>query len=103
MDKLKSTKKITIATLKSFANRNSEKLFCKTEMDFNGMTDCVEVIEDNFKPTQITTETGYYRTGIQGIYTVGQSRDYFKLYDEGNYFGIEVYNCCGSSILAIKK
>lgn len=48
-------------------------------------------------------KTGYYRTGIQGIYTVGSSRDYFNLYEDENYIGIKVYNSCGSSILVTKN
>lgn len=103
MEKLKSAKKITIATLKSFANRNADKLFTKNLREFNGMTDGVEEVEDKFTPTKVTEDKGYYQTGIQGIYTVGSSRDYFQLYEEGNFLGIKVYNCCGSSILAIKK
>ena len=103
MEKLTSTQKITMATLKSFAKRNSDKLFAKTKSSFDGMTDGVEKVKDSFKPTTITSETGYYQTGIQGIYTVGSSRDYFRLYEDSKYIGIEVYNCCGTTILAIEK
>jgi len=103
METLKSTSKITIATLKAFAKRNADKLFAKTESSFDGMTDCVESVKGGFKPTKITERTGYFRTGIQGIYTVGSSRDYLTIYEDSIYFGIEVYNCCGTTILAVKK
>ena len=92
-----------MATLKAFANRNKERLYAKTESQFDGMTDCIEKVEDEFKPTQITSETDYYRTGIQGIYTVGSSRDYFDIYENSVYFGIRVLNSCGTTILTVKK
>jgi len=104
MERLKKTKKITLATFKAFAKRNSDKLFAREDSDFCGMTDCVQQNDDpQFKPTEITEETGYYSTGIQGIYTVGRSNDYFSIYEDETFFGIRVYNCCGSSVLAIKK
>jgi len=104
MQKLKETKKITLATLKSFAKRNSDKLFVKSISSFDGMTDCVEQSRDsNWFKTTISDKTNYYRTGINGIYTVGSSRDYFNLYEDSEYIGIEVYNSCGNSILAVKK
>jgi len=105
MKTLNTTKKITLATLKSFAKRNADNLLVKMESGFDGMTDMVEYDKNaSFNPTVINKEkANYYRTGIQGIYTVGSSRDYFTLYEDEKLIGIEVYNCCGTSILAVKK
>ena len=103
MNKLKDTKKITLATLKSFAKRNSDNLFVKKCSSFDGMTDCVEVVKSDWRKTEISDKTNYYKTGIDGVYTVGCSRDYFEIFEDSTYYGIEVYNCCGRSILAIKK
>lgn len=104
MNKLKETKKITLATLKSFAKRNIDNLYVKNLSDFDGMTDCVERIEKpEWVKTEIVESTNYYKTGIKGVYTVGSSRDYFCLYEDNDFIGIKVYNCCGSSILATKK
>lgn len=104
MKKLKNTQKITLATLKSFAKRNADFLFCKEKSSFDGMVDCVMPSKNTWQKTTINPEkTGYYKTGIYGIYTVGHSGDYFTLYEDENYIGIEVYNCCGCSILAIEK
>lgn len=103
MQKLKNCKKITLSTLKSFAKRNKDELFCKELSSFDGMIDCVSKVEMEWQKTTVNEKTGYYRTGIQGIYTVGGSRDYFTLFENNNYIGIEVYNCCGNSILAVKK
>ena len=104
MNTLNETKKITLATLKSFAKRNRDNLFVKNLSHFDGMTDCVETINDQeWLKTELIEDMNYYRTGIKGVYTVGSSRDYFCKYEDSNYIGIEVYNSCGSAILAIKK
>jgi hypothetical protein len=104
MEPLKQTKKITLATLKSFAKRNKDRLFVKNLSDFNGMSDCVEQNESpSWSKTKILENTNFYKTGIDGVYTVGNSRDYFQIYEDKTYLGIKVYNCCGSCILAVKK
>lgn len=107
MLKLKQTPKITLATLKSFARRNADQIYFKEVSSFDGMSD---MVEDNDNPQWKKSEIipmntkgyRYYRSGILGIYTVG-GRDYFELYEDDAYFGIEVWNSCGSSILAVKK
>lgn len=103
MKTLVATKKITLATVKSFARRNKENLFVKVKSSFDGMTDCVETVKDDFKKVELEEPTNYWRIGLQGVYIVGQSRDYFSNYEDDKYIGIEIYNSCGSSILAIKK
>jgi len=99
MDKLREAKKITLATLKSFAKRNADKLFVKEESSFDGMTDCVEQ-NKNPQWRKVELENAY---GHTGVWLVGSSRDYFELYEDGEYIGITVYNSCGEGILAIKK
>lgn len=103
METLKATKKITLATLKSFAKRNENNIFFKVKSDFDGMTDCVQSVKSNWQKSEIVEPNNYYQSGIKGIYTVGSSRDYFGIYEDEKYFGIRVSNCCGSSILAVKK
>jgi hypothetical protein len=41
--------------------------------------------------------------GINGVWLVGDGRDYFYPYDDDVMTGLRVNNCCGSFILAIKK
>ena len=103
MQKLKNTKKITLATVKSFAKRNSTKLYIKSNSSFDGMVDCVTSINSTFKLTEVTTEKGYFKTGIQGFYTVGSGGDYFTIYETEKFIGISVQNSCGSDTIAIKK
>lgn len=103
MKKLLETKKITLATAKAFVNRNRKNLFVKVESDFDGMTDCVQAVGDKFTPAQFNESKYCYLEGIAGVWIVGSSRDYFRIYEDAQYFGITVSNCCGSAILAISK
>ena len=104
MKKLRTTRKITMATLKSFAKRNAGNLYCKTLSDFDGMVGMVEDVKDEFSKTKVDlNDSGYYNTGIQGIYTVGRGGDYCSEFEDDTFYGIKVYNACGSSILAVKK
>jgi len=104
MEKLKLSKKITAATVKAFAKRNSEKLYVKNESTFSGYSDMVEDIKNPvFLKTELTTKHLYQTSGIHGVYMVGQSRDSFKLYEDEVYIGISIWNCCGDCILTIKK
>lgn len=91
------TKKITMATLKSFI-RKSNELFVEVKSKFDGMCDGVRNVERNFR--QVSKENAI---GYNGAYCVGSSNDYFTFVENENYFGIEVYNCCGKSILWTKK
>lgn len=91
-----------MATLKMFARKNENNLFSCEKSSFDGMVDCVMDNDSGFSKSGFTTNT-YYKSGIDGIYTVGSSRDYFTKFEDDNFIGIEVYNCCGKSILAIKK
>lgn len=95
-------KKITKATLKSFVKRNNGKLFVNVKSSFDGMTDGCESRNDGFQP-QRSADFEANTLGIAGIWLVGSSRDYFKAYDKDGYEGIEVSNCCGYFIVAVRK
>ena len=108
-------KKATRATFKSFVKKNRSELLIKCESHFNGMTDCVEQIKDEFTPA-VDVGMGYShpdgeeydRTsknnlGIQGVYLVLGGRDYIDRFETDTLIGLSVYNCCGSFSVAIKK
>lgn len=106
-----ATAKITRATFKAFISRNRERLLIRCESSFDGMTDCVEQNHGaQFKPAQ-PPQPGEFGTnpanentlGIRGVWLVGQSRDYFRGFSEGELSGIHVYNCCGSFTVAVRK
>lgn len=91
-------KKITLATLKSFIRKNATNLFCQTRSRFDGMTDCVEAVEDTFTSIQAENAIGH-----KGVYLVGGSRNHFWHFENDAFIGIEVSNCCGRGILAVRK
>lgn len=99
MLKVKLTEKLTLASLKSFAKRNAENLYAKENSSFDGMTDMVERNREA-KWRKVPLDKAY---GHEGVYLVGSSRDRFGWYEDDQYIGISVYNCCGDGILATKK
>jgi hypothetical protein len=97
-------KKVTLATLKSFVKKNSNNLFINVKSSFSGYTDCVESVNGGFSKAEIKESVNYkYTLGIDGAWLVGSSRDYMTQYENENFVGIEVYNCCGKFIIAIAK
>jgi hypothetical protein len=98
-----TTKKITLATVRSFIKKNSENLFINVKSSFDGMTDCCESRNDGFTKAIATDEHREHQLGVSGAWFVGCSRDYFDAYEDATFTGIKVFNSCGSFILAIKK
>lgn len=102
-------KKITKATFKSFVNKNRANLYVRTDSSFDGMTDCVESVNGSFALAQADTRHTSRNSwveertlGINGIWLVGQSRDYFEPYNRNGFAGISVHNSCGSFVVAVK-
>lgn len=98
-------KKITLATFKSFIKRESaiDQLYVRCDSSFDGMVDCVMPVESVFKKVETLDFTNKYTLGIPSAWLVGSSRDYFTDWSDANYIGIEVYNCCGSFIVAMPR
>jgi hypothetical protein len=99
--------KITKATFKSFIKKNRENLFVRMDSKFDGMYDSVEYIKGACFREAVESKTfkNYeeHTLGFEGIYLVGESRDYFRPYNDEEYTGIEWMNCCGSGVIAVKK
>ena len=101
--------KPTLATLKAFIRKNSDNLLIKCNSSFDGMTDCVQENRNAafrpitpHKPGVFKIEDSNSNTlGISGVWLVGSSRDHITFYSKDGMTGYEVYNCCGSFILAI--
>lgn len=96
-------KRITLATLKSFIKKNADKIYIKELSKFNGMIDCVSNVVDDFKHTIFDATNHKSTLGYNGIWLVGRSDDRFTAFENSQYIGIEVYNCCGNFIVAIQK
>ena len=95
------TKKITLATIKSFIRKNDGALLINVTSRFDGMTDCCESRNGGFEVAQKTDRCSENTLGIEGAWFVKGSRDYFKEYSDGERTGYEVYNCCGRFVLAV--
>ena len=97
-------KKITKATFRSFINKNRAKLFVKVLSSFDGMTDCVQQSErSQFIPAGKASYAPNHNLGIQGVWLVNGSRDFFSHYEDAEFVGLKFYNCCGSGVVAIRK
>lgn len=105
-------KKITLSTLKSFVKANRDSLLINVKGRFDGMIDGYAERHGGFQPVkEIVTEGRPFHVasmqeatlGIEGVWLVRGSRDYFRHYNENGYEGILVDNCCGRFILAVKK
>lgn len=97
-------KKITKATFKSFIKKNKEKLYIRNRADFDGMVDGLEWKKDaQFRQIENDERFEENTLGVKGIWLVGQSRDYFKHYEDENFIGIQVSNCCGYFEIGIRK
>jgi len=98
-------KRITRATLKSFIKKNINDLYVLSVSSFDGMTDCVQ--NTNKAPRKVDASKVDFNVdrtfGIEGLWTVGSSRDYFTYHEDDMFVGINVYNCCGESIIAVIK
>ena len=104
MSNTKKTKKVTMATIKSFIRKNFENLHISYISHFDGMTDGISMSSDrSFMAIKPTDQNTHRTLGITGAWFVGSSRDYFEVYEDDDFKGYEIYNSCGSFVLAVKK
>ena len=91
--------KITKATFKSFLRKNPNFVL-RVKSSFDGMTDCVQSVDGGFVRPSAADYPCDNNLGFRGVWLVGGGRDSFREYNDGRRKGIEVYNCCGSFIVA---
>ena len=100
---MSTSKKITLATFKSFVKKNRDQLLINVGSSFDGMTDCVQSTNDHgFSAAQNSDRTFTNNLGIAGVWLVGGSRDYFYPINENGLMGIKASNCCGSFTIAVR-
>jgi len=97
--------KITKTTFKSFIKKNAGKLYILTSTTFDGMVDGrMSTGQKTFQPITFTDVSAAHTFGIDGVWLVGGSRDYFSALEGHEGFeGIECVNCCGKFAIAIKS
>jgi len=96
-------KKITLTTIKSFIKKNKDQLFIEKKNEFDGMVDGIMPTEGGFKKAFESKTYSEYNLGLAGAWFVRNSRDYFTPFEDDQFKGFKVSNCCGSFILAVKK
>lgn len=96
------TKRITMATVKSFIKKNSDKLFLKKINSYDGTIDGInDRASHGFTRVVYNPNSHSNQLGIEGAwFTPG--RNLLTVYDDGTYKGYDVCNCCGHFIIAIK-
>jgi hypothetical protein len=98
-----TTKKITLATVKAFV-RKAQNLHIRTKSQFDGMTDCVMPTDSNGFTIAVKSENHAEHTlGVAGAWFVLGGGDRCSAYEDDNFKGFSVYNCCGSFLLATPK
>jgi hypothetical protein len=96
-------RKTTLATVKSFIRKNfaGDNLWIKP-LTNSIMDEGTYSIKADFKKVLSINPENPHTQGIEGLWFVGVSGNYFNAYNDGTYEGYEVYNCCGSCLL-VKK
>jgi hypothetical protein len=98
---MNTTKKITLATVKSFIKKAGDNLHILRCSAFDGMEDGVRST-GNTEFVKATRGTINKDTlGVAGAWFVGGSRNSFTAYNDGQFHGIKVWNCCGTFTLAV--
>lgn len=98
-----TSKKITIATVKSFIKKSGSKLHILTQERFDGMQDMVCATGNTEFSPVIPTTFDSRTLGVCGAVFVRGGRDYCAEYNNGVFSGIRISNCCTSFILAVKN
>ena len=99
-------KKFTLASFKKFVRENRENLYVMVESKFDGMTDCVQPVKMlpmKAEQSDLGPHAYVNTLGLKGVWLVGDSRDWFKPYEDAVFVGVEVSNCCGRFTVAKMK
>lgn len=96
--------KATKATFKSFIKKNAGNIYILVKSSFDGMVDgCSSTGQRNFVKAETTERNIENTVGINGVWLVGSSRDYFTPFENESFVGFEVMNCCGYFKVAVPK
>ena len=93
----------TLATFKSFIKK-TPNLYIATKSSFDGMVDCCMPCDNQgFTPIEAREGNQEHTLGIAGVWLVLGGGDRFYAFEDDNFKGFEVYNCCGHFYVATKK
>lgn len=93
-----------MTTIKSFVKKNQNNLFLNIKSSFNGMVDgCDYYTNPQFEAVEHKESNLNNTLGINGAWFVRGGGDLLRAYEDEQFIGFDVYNCCGSFVIAIKK
>lgn len=93
-----------MTTVKSFVKKNHGNMFIKVRSSFDGMTDgCEYASNPQFEPVEHQERMINNTLGINGAWFVRGGGDLVRPYEDDEFVGFDIYNCCGSFFIAIKK
>ena len=99
-----TTKRITIATVKSFIAKNRPNLLICQKSSYDSMEDGVRSTGNrDFSPALESDRPCSNNMGIHGAWFVMRSNDWFEAFSNDEVVGYEINNSCGTFILAIKR
>lgn len=96
------SKKITLATIKSFIRKNRAELLVNVKSSFDSSIDGQSSRNDGFKRATESDCPCANNLGISGLWFVGGGRNFFDPYSENGLTGYKIGNCCARFIVAIK-
>ena len=105
-----TTKKTTLATIKSFIRKNLTRknnwettLFINVKRRYDGMQDGCMDYTDGWNVAQRTIQQPANTLNVKDAWFVLGSRNYFERYEDQERVGYDIQNCCGHFLLAIEK
>ena len=96
-----ANKNITAITVRSFVKRNEGKVFFKKTAEFDGMTDCIEQIADNWHEAEYCLDIRR-GIGVRNAYII-DGRTYYYAYEDSEFVGYRYSNCVERGIIAVKR
>lgn len=96
-----ANKNITAITVRSFVKRNEGKVFFKKTAEFDGMTDCIKQIADNWHEAEYCLDIRR-GIGVRNAYII-DGRTYYRAYEDSEFVGYRYFNCVERGIIAVKR
>lgn len=100
-------KKLNRANFKSFIKKQAPVLYIKQYSQFDGMVDGISYnknpVFEKVGSYVIQSDRDIIIRGENGVFgMVFRDGNSFSAYNDGQFEGIEVYNCCGKFVVGIQ-
>lgn len=99
---MNTQKKITKATIKSFIRKNKDEIMVLHTNRFDAYCDGVRPVSEPFERVEFRIENGKEVPSYLSV-PLDIRHNIFKPYNKNGMIGFEVYNCCGTYVVAIPQ